>query len=284
MTRQYPGEAGRTGTMPPRFLALSVLLILVLPVPCPSGETISVTLQGEVARPGRYELPSGSLLSDSILAAGGLTKKSWPFSAALVRESARREQEQELIKIREDLSARIVDDRSKEKERRFLARLRTLSPTGRIPVRVSHPRLLKNSPDDIVLEAGDTLLIPAVPSSVAVSGVVLHPGEYPHEEGSLGKAYLRKAGGAAPGADPQSAFVLRADGSAERLDRPAIEWNPSRFRWEINAFTKAPVPVRPGDTIVVPPRFDQVPGFEKIPGFHGILMRIAEIAGEAVLP
>jgi hypothetical protein len=162
--------------------------------------------------------------------------------------------------------------------------LSALSPTGRLHVRLAHPRLLKGSPADIPLEEGDALRIPARSDTVAVAGAVLSAdGAIPYAEKISHEGYIRRAGGYAADADRDHVYLLRADGTTALLSLGFVAWNPAASRWEVTALAGGPPAVGPGDTIVVP---RLPPG--NLPAaiareLPGILMRAAEIAGTAVI-
>ena len=71
----------------------------------------------------------------------------------------------------------------------------------------------ENTPADIELRAGDTLLIPKRPDFVVVSGQVYNPVAISYVPGKDLSWYLRKSGGATPNGDKKQIYVLHADGS-----------------------------------------------------------------------
>ncbi len=260
--------------------------VLLLAILLPSGaraQDIKATVLGEVRRPGAYVLPAGGKLSDLIGMAGGYADNAYLRGAALVRRSARESQKKQL----EELAARLEaegGDRPEDRARKSeaAAALRAMSPRGRIPVRLSHPRLLKGKADDLALEDGDVLAVPARPDRVVVSGAVRSPGGaiLPHSGTPDYAASIAAAGGYAEGADRSRVYLLAADGTAVLLRRGWIRWNPAKSRWEIPAFSSPPEPIEPGDTIVVP----RVPenwakGIRDLPE---ILLRISVLAGAPV--
>jgi len=196
------------------------------PVPRPVAE-----IRGEVAHPGTYALREGETLSSLILRAGGYTDNAWLPGAALTRESEKIRQGEELAGLVRRLETATRAAGSEEAEsgpmRRFLDSLRELSPAGRVPVRLSHPRLMINSPEDLPLTGGDVLSIPSAPRAVRVTGAVRDPGEYPPSPGARLSGFAASAGGILPEADGDGTILLKADGTARMLSEPWIVWNKS---------------------------------------------------------
>ncbi len=164
---------------------------------------ITVSVEGEVRRPGAFTLPHNATLSSLLLAAGGFTDNADLRGAALVRASVRAAQEEELKSTAAKLS--LEADGSGETGdalRPVAALLLTLRPRGRVPVRVTLPRLLKNSPDDLRLEGGDALRVPARADTVAVAGAVRAASDnVPFSPDRPFEEYVRHAGGYAEDAD-----------------------------------------------------------------------------------
>ena len=130
---------------------------------------------------------------------------------------------------------------------RLIERLRAIKPTGRV--------VLQMPPDgrelpNLVLEDGDRLFVPPVPTSVGVFGSVFNAGNYLREDGRSLADYLRLAGGPTRGADAGSSFVLRANGTVvsnlqEKTWGSGLSDNFERL------------PALPGDTLFVPEELDK---------------------------
>jgi protein involved in polysaccharide export with SLBB domain len=262
-----------------RFSAAVLLLAALMPAGARARD-LSVTIGGEVERPGAYLLAGGDRLSALIEKAGGYTDNAFLRGAVLLRRSAVPPQG----KILEELIARLDKEGGESpqdpgRKREVMASLKKFSPRGRIPVSLTHLRLLKNSGRDIPLEDGDILTVPARPDTVAVIGNVRSPGGavLPRSGRSDFASCVEAAGGFTERADRSRAYLLKADGTAVSLSRGWIRWNPSQSRWEIPAFASPPEPVEAGDTIVVPEKPDSwARGIEDLPE---ILLRIAVLTG-----
>ncbi len=216
-----------------------------------------VRIEGEVAHPGDYILPPGSHISDAVRAAGGMTGSAYPYGTEFSRESVRRTQqvnyERALRDLETDMSKNQASQRVTSSEElasqnatasanaRLLDRLRQVRPTGRVVLQIAPDA--KQLPD-LALEDGDTLNIPNRGSSVGIFGSVFNTGSFVFEPDHTTEQYLALAGGPTRGADKDSIFMLRANGSVISARQGASFWHSG------NDFGSAVV--QPGDTIFVP--------------------------------
>ncbi len=216
-----------------------------------------VRIEGEVAHPGDYILPPGSHVSDALRAAGGMTAFAYPYGTEFSRESVRKQQqinyERALRDLETDMSKNEASQRVTSSEElasqnatasanaRLLNRLRQVRPTGRVVLQLAADA--KTLPD-LPLEDGDTLNIPNRSSSVGIFGSVFNTGSFVFESGHTTQQYLAQAGGPTRGADKDSIFMLRANGSVISARQGASFWHAN------TEFADAVV--QPGDTIFVP--------------------------------
>ena len=244
---------------------------------------MTVEIRGEVPHPGRYALEAGSTLSSLILLAGGYADDAWLPGAALLRwsEKARQASELEGIARRLESASRSAGtgEEGSDPISEMAASLRILSPSGRVPVRLSHLRLMINGPEDLPLADGDSLRIPPPPTTIRVLGAVRAPGEYPASAGAGLSEVSAAAGGLLPGADRKGAILLKADGTAWPLSEGWIVWNRDAGRWELSLFRRDRPRIEAGDTIFVP----RDPGRGKWPGgiedYRRTIQRILELVG-----
>lgn len=247
-----------------------------------AAENATVTVRGAVRLPGAYELRQGETISSLLVRAGGFTDNASLRGAVLTRESERRRQAWELRELLSGIRASLREAPGDPGEKEaFLAGLARLSPQGRVPVRLSHPRLMQQTDQDIRLEPGDDLFVPEEAGTVRVTGAVRAAGEFPAAPGKRYLHYVEAAGGFAAGADRRGAFALRADGSAAPLYEPWIRWNPSEDRLEFAAFRKDRPPIAGGDTIVVPEGLAAAPWLDAVRNYRHLLLRIAVLTGLA---
>lgn len=218
-----------------------------------------VRLAGEVVRPGSYDIRRGERLSELLARAGGLTPQAYAYGAVFTRESARTRQQEGFQRAAREIESSLMTLMAAQAQpgmapaggrgggdigeavragRELAAGLRSAPAAGRVVIE-ANPAMLVGHPElDILLEPGDTLVIPKRPSDVAVVGSVLNPGALQFISGRSARDYVREAGGAARFADPSRAFVVLPNGSA----RPA-----GLSGWNLSAD-----PVPPGSLIVVP--------------------------------
>lgn len=208
----------------------------------------SVSIAGEVASPGRYDLAPGDTLSDLLQRAGGLTQQAYPDGTVFSRESERKAEESRFRSAARDLEralAAAMKDEDKAPDagqvamaRDLAAELRQVEAVGRITVEAD-PGVLAAEPDlDILLEPGDRIYIPKRPLSVRVSGEVLSPATLQFRKDREATDYIAQAGGFTYEADKDRTFVVYPDGSAQPL--------------AVSAWNHSPAFIPPGSSIVVP--------------------------------
>ena len=103
--------------------------------------------------------------------------------------------------------------------------------------------LAGDSRADIQLEAGDSLFIPEFSNTVTVIGEVRQPGAFKYNENLSVEGYVDAAAGTTVRADDKETYIVRANGSVDRLRTraPLLSFSPTSASQ-----------LRPGDTIIVP--------------------------------
>lgn len=245
----------RNGDVVRAFNTVSLLLPL-------QRQNKRVRIEGEVAQPGEYVLPSASTLGDALRIAGGLSPAAYVFGAELTREGVRVKQVENYDRALRDLETNLARETATQRISsteqaasqaaasqnlsRLIDRLRSIKPTGRIVLQLSPDS--KQLPE-LALEDGDRLYVPARPTEVGVFGSVFNAGSYLYSsQRSLGD-YLRLAGGPTKGADNRSIFVIRANGSVYS----ALESS----SWFSRSSKVEAMSAEPGDTIFVPEETDK---------------------------
>lgn len=218
----------------------------------------TVRVEGEVAHPGDYVLRPASTLMDAIQAAGGLTAQAFLYGTDFSRASVRRVQEAQYERALRDLetdfarnaSSRKVgsaDDalatsQSQANTSRLIERLRAVKPTGRVVLELT---AASQELPALSVEDGDRIYIPARPTTVGVFGSVFNGGSYLYTPGVSIDDVLKLAGGPTRGADKDSIFVIRANGSVTSARGINSGW--------LNLGSSiANLPALPGDTVFVP--------------------------------
>ena len=216
-----------------------------------------VHVDGEVVHPGDYVLPPGSMVSDAVRAAGGLTVAAFPYGTEFTRESVRQTQQANFDRALRDLETDMVKNQATQRSTsleetatqsaqsasntRLIERLRQARPTGRVVMPIEpEARGLPDFP----LENGDTLTVPARGTSVGVFGSVFNSGSFVFVPNHTAEEYLQLAGGPTRGAEKPSIFMIRANGSVISAQQGSSFWHSGNdLRSAI---------VQPGDTIFVP--------------------------------
>ena len=227
-----------------------------------------VTIQGEVANAGVYQAKPGETLRQLVERIGGFTPDAYLFGAVFTRESTRKLQQQRLdesvnrmeMDLEKNAGAMVQGakdqqamDASKlqiQNEKSVLEKMKALKPTGRIVLEIPPGSNSLKSIPDIALEDGDTLYVPAIPSTVGVFGDVYNENNaFFYRNEKRVSDYLDQAGGPTREADTGRMFVLRADGSV-------ISKQTSRgiFTSSFDRMT-----LMPGDAVVVPEMMDKTP-------------------------
>ncbi|MBI5925030.1 MAG: SLBB domain-containing protein [Aquabacterium sp.] len=224
---------------------------------------VYVRVEGEVQRPGIYQMRPGDGLPHLIDQAGGLTADAYLFGAAFYREEVKRAQAANLDQLVRRLESQVETRLSSsaasvsgtdagvaqlriqaeaQAQRQALDRLRNLKPSGRIMLGLVSDGVQANKLPALRLENQDRLVVPARPDFVYVLGSVNTESSLIWRDGATVQDYLNQSG-LTSGADVDQLFVLRADGSV-LSDTGGWFSSPSRAR------------VLPGDVIVLPEKTD----------------------------
>ncbi|WP_229440514.1 SLBB domain-containing protein [Massilia sp. BSC265] len=230
---------------------------------------VLVRVEGEVKVPGVYQMSAGETLQSLLAKAGGPTANAYLFGTAFHRETVRKEQEINLEKAARRLEAQLNREQSlsvanqqalasvnpqvlaaqqqaqAELARQKIARFRQLKPTGRIAFNLDPKERSFARLPQLKLENGDRLVVPAMPAFVHVFGAVNVESSSLWRPNTRVKDYLNVAG-VTLDADVDQAFVIRADGSVVSRDTGS---------WLFGSI--GGMEVMPGDSVVVPEKFDR---------------------------
>lgn len=235
---------------------------------------IFVRVEGEVRAPGVYQMNAGETLQNLLARAGGTTADAYFYGTEFYREQVRLDQQSNLQKaaLRLENQLRIeqsksiansrattaLDAQAAEAERQGSLRLaeqnierfKQLKPTGRLAFGLDpNERSFARLPA-LKLENGDRLVVPARPDFVHVFGSVNSESSLIWRANGRVDDYLKLAG-ATVDADLSNVFILRVDGSVATGTRS----------WGFGGIGS--VIVMPGDSIVVPEKFDKETAWSK---------------------
>jgi protein involved in polysaccharide export with SLBB domain len=231
-----------------------------------------VRVEGEVNKPGVYPVEAGDNLTTIIQKAGGTTAEAFLFATGLFREEVKKSQQRNMEKILRKMeyeSSAIVAQLSQsggasadpvslnakvqsvqQAQRQSLERFRMLRPEGRISLNLSPSnKVTAEDFPSLRLENGDKILVPPRPDFVQVFGSVNTESALLYRLGLSVKDYIAMAGISGT-ADVNGVILVRADGSAIT--------NQSYWGNEV-----LNVQVLPGDTIVMPEKFDRESGWSQ---------------------
>lgn len=255
-----------------------------------------VHLSGEFRFPGQYVILPGERLSSVIRRAGGFTAEAFPQGAIFTRESVQRQQEQqfrevlELIQIQTLQSEvetagisieeqRAASARAVSAQRRLLELLAAKRPTGRMVVRLTDPEKLEGTNDDVELQAGDSIYVPSIPSSVNVTGGVFQSGAVVFREGAGLDYYIQRVGGLTEIAVEDEIRLIKANGTVVTLNNG--RGNPffGRSRFSEDRVER----IERGDTIFVPVKFkEELPVLSVTQAIVDIMFKTAVIVATTV--
>jgi len=129
--------------------------------------------------------------------------------------------------------------------------LREVKSNGRVALEIDPKARDLVALPAIPLEDGDRIVVPAVPGFVAAVGSVNNENVFIHRPGKTVAEVIRSAG-LTEDAEPDQAFVLRADGSiVARRDRSSV------FSFGLGSGRFESIELMPGDTVVVPAMLDR---------------------------
>ena len=240
-------------------------------------QTRYVRLEGEFNAAGVYSVLPGETLRGLLARAGGFTPDAYLYASEFTRESTRRVEEQRLHEYADELEAQISAVTSSNQARAIsqsdqiaavaseadarsaVARLRAVTPIGRIVLDLQPDSSGVDAVPDLPLEDGDRFLVPRIPSNVTVQGQVYNANAFVFAPDRRVIDYLRRAGGPDRDADKKRIFLLRADGSV--VSRQYNKVDEAR--------------IYPGDTIVVPPIIDKRAVLQRITALATIIGNFA---------
>jgi polysaccharide export outer membrane protein len=220
-----------------------------------------VTLRGEVRFPGVYAIRRGETLKSVVSRAGGLTTYAFPEGSVFTRaELKRREQEQlDLLaeRMQRDLALLALQSAAANQAgaatalsvgQSLLSQLKGAQAVGRLVIDL--PRLERaplGSTYDVILHDGDTLSVPRFQQQVTVIGEVQTATSHLYSPKLERDDYIALSGGVTRHADRSHIYIVRANGSV--IAAEGSRWFEHR----------SSVPIKPGDTIVVPLDTEHIP-------------------------
>ena len=268
--------------------------LIVRKIPNWANETERyVVLTGEFRFPGRYPIFKGEKLSSVIQRAGGYTDKAYLRAAKFTRVSVRELQqkrmdeiivktEQEVVKKKAEVASVAASAEelnatkaSLEGLSRSIELLKTVKAEGRLVIHMSQLDKFKDSPYDVELMGGDILDVPQKPNAVNVLGQVFNQTSIILISDEDADFYLEKAGGPTRDADQDNIYIVRVDGTVQSRQQVSF------FKGLFSSSFMSNI-LGPGDTIVVPQRYEKIAWMREIKDLTSILANVALTAGVLV--
>lgn len=236
---------------------------------------VFVRIEGEVNVPGVYQMNAGDTLQTLLAKARGTTPSAYFFGTEFYREQVRKEQQANLEKaaakveslMRVEESTRTANVRATSSVDSQLAEAQRLAEVARAQESIARFRQLKSSgriafglnPEEhsfarlpaLKLENGDRLVIPSKPDFVHIFGAVNTEASLLWRPNMRVADCIKKAG-LSSSADADNVFVMRVDGSVVARDNSG---------WSFSGI--GGVIVMPGDSIVIPEKFDRETAWSK---------------------
>lgn len=203
----------------------------------------SITINGEVERPGTYVFGRSETLHDVLKRAGGLTKTAYPLGAVFSRESAKKSEAEANGILAGQVEASILSLANSDVGSAgdqinavlgFSKLLREQEVVGRLAVNV----LQEDHSVPVYLEDKDILTIPKRPSHVSVIGSVNRNTMASYAPDKRAEDYVASAGGVTRMADKKRTYILLPNGESMPLSSEVI--------------------IPPGAVLVVPPKVDKL--------------------------
>ncbi len=231
-----------------------------------SRQTRLVSLEGEIASPGVYQLAAGDTLQSLIQRAGGFTPQAYVYGMEFSREETRQRQRENIaaaiIRLESLSAVQAARDSANRRDdavgaatttavsnaatQAQLARLRAVQPNGRIALELSPEATSLASVPEVPLEAGDRVVVPPRPGFVTVAGAVVNSNAFLWRPGRTAGEYLRMAG-ADEAAEPDNMFILRADGTVSHAGDSRSFFGRNNLQSQV---------MQPGDALIVPNQLD----------------------------
>ncbi len=210
-----------------------------------------VEIKGAVQNPGKYLINQGSGIEELIELSGGYTKNAYPFGGILENDAAKainRISQEKLYKEFLDRLSMLASSpdavgTSFETMITLMNEIKEAPVSGRVSAEFDLD-ILKNNPEkDVLLQDGDTIVIPELVNQVYVFGEVQNQGSTSYIGDKDISFYIDNRGGYKSGADKRSVYILYPDGNTKKISKNIFQG-------------KSELEVYPGSIIYVPKKIN----------------------------
>lgn len=176
-----------------------------------------ITITGEVKFPGKYALQkSYERLSEIINRAGGFTDEAFLNGAVFIRQSlSQTMRERNLQRVIQQTQEAVLDTLGNVVTAPFLFTY-TPDQLRRIILDMDKAVVQGRLEEDIIMQAGDSIYIPKLPTGVSVVGMVASTGTIHWLPGKNIRYYIDRAGGLTRNADEDGIRLVKANGKVVR--------------------------------------------------------------------
>ncbi|MHB1585995.1 MAG: SLBB domain-containing protein [Acidiferrobacteraceae bacterium] len=202
--------------------------------PRPEG----VRVFGWVRHPGWYPVQPGTTVAKVLIAAGGVRRAKRPLTIQVSDPRLKQRRMAERAQLAAALASVMTHDPRAVRQARTVLQF--------LPDHVSGRVIVANATGAIPglrVGGGDQVRVVPAPSTVAVKGLAVHPRSFVYQPAVGPEDLVALSGGPAAGADLHHLLIIHGDGVTE----------PAGGHW----FRETRL--RPGDTVLVPPRLDRLP-------------------------
>jgi protein involved in polysaccharide export with SLBB domain len=190
----------------------------------------SISLSGEIMKPGEYSIQPGETILEILNRAGGFTEQAYFQGAVFLREAVADSQKKAFSRSADQLENTIVDVITKnsiDEVTEFtlspistlIRRLRNADPLGRMVVNLDLLDLKTNPIANFTLEDGDSLFIPKRQDFVSIAGEVLNGTTVNFDPNLTVDQYIQLSGGLNDSADKDKIFIILPNGRSQLVRR-----------------------------------------------------------------
>ena len=194
----------------------------------------NITVSGFVNFEGEYSKTNSDFrLSDLIEIAGGLSSSAYARGARLVRkmneeELLRREQSLKKSQVElyeQQLASKELNSLAREIADTLLSMKLDLGSDYDVAIDLEKAIEDPKSEYDIILRAGDHLIVPEINTTVKITGDVMYPTSVSYKKGKGTKYYIKNAGGFGKQASKSQTYVVYMNGSVTKVGRSGSSGN-----------------------------------------------------------
>jgi polysaccharide biosynthesis/export protein len=248
-----------------------------------SSDLKTVSISGEVFFPGTYPISENETLGELIRRAGGLTDNGSPKAAYFQRNALKAAEKERFKSAQNELRRKVLLSSQsgglgqESLDNNSISQLTSLitgdtqsnDALGRLVIDLDS--ILNNYVEDIILEDGDSLIIPKRKQSISVIGEVFVANSHLYEQNLYLQDYISLSGGTTIFADVNNTYLIKSDGSIV---------SPSQLSGS-GFFRAGKSSLEPGDTIVVPLSIQPFSGIKATTEITQIIYQMA-LAAAAV--